>query len=382
MEADLREALATGRLVVPGAERSPTTPRESSRAPLRTHSAGEGDSLLVFAQGSEASRPASVTFRVVQDGQGRRCIFLDRQAGNACTVHGQLGASRQAAACRLFPRVAVAAPDAVSLTLSHYCPAAADLLFADSMPLEIVEDPAAFPGGVDYEGLDATRSLGPLLRPGVLLGWQGLRLWEEHVVHILALEGSAERAVATISALAESLRRWEPVEGEFLPFLAETLRGVRQGVQGCGSGAAPNASGVAEAIPPPHDDLAIWRWVAATVPEGHPLPEEPWTEADAARAVSLVDATWTRYTQPVRRWLAARAFASWLALQGDGLRTFAVGLRVGLGVLRAEAGRGCLAVGRRLDTELLREAIRRADLLLVHLADPVALARRLSLVER
>jgi hypothetical protein len=84
----------------------------------------------------------------------------------------------------------------------------------------------------------------------------------------------------------------------------------------------------------------------------------------------------------VRRWLAAKAFASWLALQGEGLRTAVVGLRVALGVLRAEALRGCAEAGRPLDAHLLKEAIRRADLLLVHLADPEALARRLSRCER
>jgi hypothetical protein len=126
----------------------------------------------------------------------------------------------------------------------------------------------------------------------------------------------------------------------------------------------------------------MWRWVAAAVPDGHPLPEEPWTEANAARAMSLVDATWALYAETARRWLAARAFASWLLLQGDGLRTFAAGLHVALGVLRVEARRGCLAADRPLDRPLLREAIRRADLLLVHLVDPEALARKLALVER
>jgi hypothetical protein len=47
-------------------------------------------------------------------------------------------------------------------------------------------------------------------------------------------------------------------------------------------------------------------------------------------------------------------------------------------VLRAEAARGCAEAGRTLDGDLLKEAVRRADLLLVHLADPEALARRLA----
>jgi hypothetical protein len=83
----------------------------------------------------------------------------------------------------------------------------------------------------------------------------------------------------------------------------------------------------------------------------------------------------------VRRWLAARAFASWLALQGEGLRTTVMGLRLALAVLTAELHRGSAGAERGVDQAVLLEALRRADLLLVHLADPAALARRLSRAE-
>jgi hypothetical protein len=55
-----------------------------------------------------------------------------------------------------------------------------------------------------------------------------------------------------------------------------------------------------------------------------------------------------------------------------------LGLRLSLSVLRAEASRGA---GGPPGEGGLREAIRRADLLLVHLADPETLARCLSRVE-
>ena len=51
------------------------------------------------------------------------------------------------------------------------------------------------------------------------------------------------------------------------------------------------------------------RAVAECVPPGHPLP--PPVQDD------LVDEGWGDLVAPVRRWLAARAFASWLALQGE-----------------------------------------------------------------
>jgi hypothetical protein len=55
---------------------------------------------------------------------------------------------------------------------------------------------------------------------------------------------------------------------------------------------------------------------------------------------------------------------------------------VALGVLRAEAARGCAeGSGRTLDAALLKEAIRRSDLLLHHLVDIEAFARDLSRCE-
>jgi hypothetical protein len=56
-------------------------------------------------------------------------------------------------------------------------------------------------------------------------------------------------------------------------------------------------------------------------------------------------------------------------------------LEVALAVVRVEAARLCATAERPLDEPLLIEAMRAADLLLVHLADPKTLAARLSEVE-
>ena len=53
-----------------------------------------------------------------------------------------------------------------------------------------------------------------------------------------------------------------------------------------------------------------------------------------------------------------------------------------IAVVRVEAGRVCSDVGRPLDQAILTEAFRAADLLLVHLSDPKALAARLSVIEQ
>jgi hypothetical protein len=95
-----------------------------------------------------------------------------------------------------------------------------------------------------------------------------------------------------------------------------------------------------------------------------------------------VQPAWAALAGPVRRYLAAKAFASWCAIQGRGLRTAVRALDVALGVLRYESARVTSVAARTLDAGLLREAIRAADLLLVHLVSPEVLAERLSEAER
>lgn len=86
--------------------------------------------------------------------------------------------------------------------------------------------------------------------------------------------------------------------------------------------------------------LDEWERVATVVPAGHPRPATPRTEVEAlgvARVEHLVEEGWAGLGRPVGRWLAAKAFASSLALQGEGLRTSV------------------------LDCDLLKEAFRRSS---------------------
>jgi hypothetical protein len=289
-------------------------------------------------------------------------------------VHRQLGPEALPSACRQFPRVATLSPLGVSVTLSHYCPTAAGLLFRDDAALAIVTDPPAFPPSWPYEGLDARGALPPFVRPGVLMSWPAHARLEQHAVATLARsELTPEAALAALATTAERLRAWTPRDGAFDDFVERVIvAGARDPLP-----AAPASS--LEAA------LADWDRVAAAVPPGPPRPSSPRAALAAfgvARALELVDAGWAELRAPVRRWLAARAFASWLPLQGEGARTTALGLRVSLGVLRAEAAGRCAADGgRRLDAAALKEAVRRSDLLLHHLVDVEALARSLSRCE-
>lgn len=348
---------------------------------------------------------------LLHDGAGA-CVFFD-PGSRLCAVHRDAGEEALPSACRQFPRVTTLTPLGVSVSLSHYCPTAAAMLFRPSPSgpspsrlssrgtpvasgpegsadegLAIVEAPPAFPATWPWEGLDAREALPPLLRPGVLMDWPSLERWERFCVSVFAEEGrSAEDALGLIETAAEEARRWTPERGPFGGFfegvVARGGEGEGEGL-GRGEGEGPALPGaLRDGFRYPRDPAGWgsrgWQLVADTVPHRALLPAAPGDlgEADDRWAAPA----WSSLGRPVRRWLAAKAFASWLALQGEGLRTAVLGLRVSLGVLRAEATRGCAQARRPLDPDLLKEAFRRADLLLVHLADPEALARRLSRVE-
>lgn len=306
-----------------------------------------------FRRVSGLPHGARVVFR--SDGQGR-CVFLEAGARPLCAVHRQLGPGHLASACRDFPRVVLLSPLSTSITLSHYCPTAAALLFRQPCDLAVVEDPPAFPKTWPYEGLDARESFSPLLRPEVLMGWAAYERWEAHSVAVLgAGDRSPEESLALLAAQAEAARRWRSSDGPFDTHL-ESILDTEPAVDD------PTVS--------PSSDRRAWDFAARCVPASHPCPEPP-PEGGAAPQV------WGEGATPVRRWLAARAFASWVALQGEGLRSTVSALHLALAVLRAERARAA-----RKGEDALREAIRRADLLLVHLADPQAVARSLSRAEK
>jgi hypothetical protein len=245
--------------------------------------------------------------------------------------------------------------------------------------LRIVEEPLAFPAEWPWEGLDAREALPPLLRPGVLMDWPSLERWERFAVSVLAEESrSPETALEILATAAEHARRWTPADGPFAPFfesvLALSLREPAPALSFRGASVAPGDEESAGA-----GMTSAWQLVAACVPHGVLLPPAPEGLGEADER--WVAPAWSALSRPIRRWLATKAFASWMVLQGKGLRTTVAFLRVALGVLRAEAARACTDAGRALDPDLLKEAIRRADLLLVHLADAEALASRLSRCE-
>ncbi|MGH9241973.1 MAG: hypothetical protein ACRD3G_28340 [Vicinamibacterales bacterium] len=290
------------------------------------------------------------------------CVFFERDS-HLCVVHRDAGEESLPATCRHFPRLAVADARGTFVTLSHYCPTAAAMLFREDVALEIVERPSAFPPA-DYDGLTVTADdLPPLLSPSMLMDPDGYSAWERHMVRRCAADTMPESVVATLAADASRLRSWRP--GGIS--LAEAVRLVPEALTPAAShsslaGSHDLRSEVVDAIP---DDLK-------------PAPDDDGLE-DAYRV--HVRPAWSAFARPINRYLAAKAFASWTAYQGRGLATIVRGLDAALALLRVESARQCRDAARALDRDLLLEGFRSADFALNHLAVGEDLAAVWSRVE-
>jgi len=302
---------------------------------------------------------------------GGACAFYER-SGGMCAIQRDLGHDALPAACQHFPRRCLIEPDRVAMSLSHYCPTVAGLAFEVDARLDIVSATASLVGHVPLEGLDARDALPPLVRPGLLTDLTGYRTWERVVIEILTMPQSPEAALAEVSAFTERVRAWMPRDGALCE--AVERAGPRGGRSPAEIGRTRDEGRRASQLA---GDCAI---VCDSVPPGIETTRAP-DRLDAADARWVADA-WPHFSQPLRHFLAAHAFGSWCAYHGMGLRTVVRSLEVALALVRVEAARFCAAAERPLHEPLLTEAMRAADLLLVHLADPKALAARLSDAER
>lgn len=114
------------------------------------------------------------------------CVFHDGH----CTVY-----EHRPLSCVHFPYVCMIDPRGVHVTLSHYCPTAAALLFEHRGPIEVVEGPPPVPLLEIPEGLDARESLPPMREfhaspkpqaPGPrLMSWDEFAQWEREELRTL-----------------------------------------------------------------------------------------------------------------------------------------------------------------------------------------------------
>ena len=314
------------------------------------------------------------TFRQVDGG----CIFhvpalpttVAATRTRDCAVHATLGHQALPASCQHFPRVCLIDGRGVRVSLSHYCPTAAAMIVDGDGPVTIVAGPPAVAGRAVPEGLDVRDGLPPRLTDRVLADLDGITAWEAHVVATLAGIAPAstpERGLATLGADAAGLAAWSPAASGSLADAVADL-GARRSTTDLARAEAVLANALTW---PPWFELAARTcrapWLAAEPPDG-------LADLDARYVVP----SWEGHAPAVRRYLAARAFGSWIAYQADVAATIARWLTLCHAVLRVECARSCGAVGRRLDRGLLVEAIRRSDLLLVHYADSLAMAKTLG----
>lgn len=339
--------------------------------------AGARRALFVAPAGAPAETPVLVAAndrlstkagatRSASKGLGA-CAFYEAAAG-LCAIHRQAGPALLPIACRQFPRVALADARGLFVNLSHYCPTSARLLLREDVTLQVVEGPAAFPSGFQFDPLDARDALPPLLRPGVLMSLPAFDLWERRAVEMFAgAAQTAEQSLANLMSFTDAVRAWTPAAGD-LERCVEDWRG--------GTGGAGEA-GVAG-----FDTGRIAR-ACAMVFDAIPPSLRPGDAVGPAASAfdRFVAPTWLAHAAAVRRYLAARLFGSWVAYQGGGLRTIVSSVDVALSVLKANAAVVAGNARRLLDQDLLLAAIRRTDEMLVHLAAPEKLARLLSAAE-
>lgn len=214
----------------------------------------------------------------------------------------------------MFPRLVLHDPRGTFISLSHFCPTAAGLLFEPGPPDAIVDAPASLAGAGQLDGLNARDGWPPLLRPGVMMDLESFGTWERLAVEILTRQGIAPRvSLDTLDAATRRIERWSPgVDADGEPL----LHAVR------------DAFGL---LSPPTAALA---------------DHEP----------------------AVKRWLAARLFGTWIAYQGNGLRTIVRYVQACLDIFTIELAR---------DRDAL-QAIRRSDHLIVHESSSQQLAGLLN----
>ncbi len=283
-------------------------------------------------------------------------MFFEKDAGRLCRIHRTLGEAFLPSACRHFPRVVLSDPRGTFVTLSHFCPTAAGLLF-DDLPLAIVPAPDGLTLAGSAEGLDARDVLPPLLRPGMLMDVEAYGLWERRCISVLEEGASARAALGSIASATRAVQGWSPGRGSLAAAVETAFR------QASLSEAASDATA----------DSADHLLALASIPEGVAVPEKVSAPALAHPDLESVLET---FDAAIRRYLASRLFACWWPYLGLDFLGVVRAIELHAAVLRGRISRRLDAAADRRSAVL--EGIRDTDLLMVHLSDPRTLARLIA----
>jgi Fe-S-cluster containining protein len=248
------------------------------------------------------------------------CSFFDGNT-HLCAIHAAGGHDALPLTCRMFPRVVLHDPRGTFISLSHFCPTAASLLFENTGPVAIVDAPAALAQDGALDGLDAQDAWPPLLRDGVLTDLDSYGRWEALSIALLTRAGLGARP--SLAALAEATAlvvSWKPGRGLLIDRVERAFAHITLSSPGTVA---------------PHDSA-------------------------------------------VQRWLAARLFATWIAYQGRGLETIVRYLGMCLNAFErelAQCGEPMEAI-RRSDYHLIHESSSQRLALLCDQPSPHRRSRR------
>jgi Fe-S-cluster containining protein len=285
------------------------------------------------------------------------CGFFEPE-NRLCAIHRAGGQALLPITCQMFPRVVLTDPRGAFVSLSHYCPTAAGLLFDATLPASIVEAPASLVSPETLEGLDATNTWAPLLKPGLLMDLESFGEWERRAIDVITGGGVTPwQALGQVERATAALLEWGPdsAAGPLSDVVRRSFESAAVDLEDRGP------------------DGSMATFVRQAVSRSR-LPQE--AGVDLAGGLPDARAAMQQHAGAICRWLAARLFGTWMAYQGNGLRTILRYLRAALDVLTLELARG--AGEDPLDRRRVIEAVRRSDYLIIHLAGSQRLATLLS----
>jgi hypothetical protein len=192
--------------------------------------------------------------------------------------------------------------------------------------------------------------------------------WERHLVGSIS-SSTDEIAVVLhrVAREAERLRAWHVSQGP----LVDWTRTLADGHSPAAGSSGDGEDGVLTRYAAYADAWSAYARLSRLTPER--MSPTPVTGDAVAAERALVKPRWNALTPMVNRYVAAKAFASWTAYQWRDVRTHIAELYLASSVLRIECARAALRLERALDREVLLEAVRSSDLLLMHLVDRDAL---------
>lgn len=295
------------------------------------------------------------------------CVFhASRGAEPGCRLEASLGSEAVPFSCRQFPRILLRDQRGWHLSLSAWCGTAARIISTGSsvngnkadgqfqfLSFTRIESDSR----VHVEALDALDAWPPLLRPGVLAGHDVYDMWERRVLMDCLAQAHVNGiglgpCLAGALCWTERIRAWNAADGSLdvlvaRPFATRDTRWL-------------NFWRTTDFSRP----QALLTMLMGMVPADWQAPQWPAGLTDEERSgepVSRLDAELA-----LARYLGTRLAASWVAYQGEGLRSVlaSLGSAYALAVLALRTnGADLVTLGR------LTSALRASDWLLLHLLD-------------